>query len=289
MADKAVDKVTLSNGHDFWFAMYGDADALNSYILVHGAAGTHEDFEYLSPLLVRENFNAIAVDLPGSGLTPSRAAGGNKLTEDLVVEAMCDFVGILASRDPCRRFYFVGHSFGGWTLIQVAARGKFVSLVGLCLINSSGFRPHVAVRPFWFNHFLYQLLVLSSVTRFVMADVVHFVSIKFIGFSPNLTKKDAVSMFHRGATMDYKGMKDCAAFINNAKIPVLHASALNDKLLEKAIGDEICAVLKPDVKIEFDRGGHKIQKTKAPELAEAIVEWATSIMKSQPNEIRSRL
>ncbi|KAG9404626.1 hypothetical protein AC1031_004825 [Aphanomyces cochlioides] len=127
--------------------------------------------------------------------------------------------------------------------MKVAARGQFESLKGLCLINSSGFRPQNGVKPYWLNCSLYKMLVLSPVTRFFMAPFVHFVTIRIIGLSPKVTQSDAVSLFHRGATMDFDHVKECAMFIHNSKVPVLYASARDDKLVEKAISDEICQVL----------------------------------------------
>ncbi|CAK4140370.1 unnamed protein product [Aphanomyces euteiches] len=129
-AAKVLDKMTLSNGHNLWFAMYGAADALKTYILIHGSPGNHKGFKHLSPLLVH-NVNVISLDLPGSGLTSPAAAGGIKLTEERIVEATSDFVRTLASQNPRRQFILVGHSFGGATAMQVAARGQLESLKGL--------------------------------------------------------------------------------------------------------------------------------------------------------------
>ncbi|KAG9404625.1 hypothetical protein AC1031_004824 [Aphanomyces cochlioides] len=214
-----MDKLTLTNGHDLWFALYGSANALHTYVLIHGSPGSHDDFKELSPLLLSDDVNVIALDLPGSGLTRSEAAGG--------------------------------------------------------------FRPQAGLNPYWINYFLFQLLILSPITRFFMVPIVYFVMIKIIGLSPTLSKPQAVWMFHRAGTMDFPHVKECGISIKEQKIPVFHASARNDRLVEKAIGDEICALLQPAVRIEYDRGGHNIHRTRAPELGEAIAKWATTISASQ--------
>ncbi|KAF0737954.1 hypothetical protein Ae201684P_004588 [Aphanomyces euteiches] len=121
-----------------------------------------------------------------------------------------------------------------------------------------------------------------------MAPFVHFVTIKIIGLSPKVTQTDAVSLFHRGATMDFDHVKQCAIFIHNSKLPVLCASARDDKLVEKAISDEICQVLQPVVKIEYKKGGHDIQKTRAEELAQSITAWTKSFVmdEAQPDDAK---
>ncbi|KAH9068904.1 hypothetical protein Ae201684P_021063 [Aphanomyces euteiches] len=147
--------------------------------------------------------------------------------------------------------------------MQAAARGKYQSLVGLALLNSSGFQPHNVTRPYGPNYILY------------------FVSIYIIGLSPKLTRKDTTFMYQRGGTVDFPQVKTCAEYVRAAKLPVFHATAKNDLIVEKAISDEISAFLQPGVKIEYERGGHNIQRTRAAELAKAMTEWATSITKSQ--------
>ncbi|CAK4147443.1 unnamed protein product [Aphanomyces euteiches] len=158
-AAKVMDKVTLKNGYDVWFGLYGSADARYSYVFVHGGAGSHADFKELSPLLVRENFNVIALDLPGSGRTSRDAAGGDKLTEDSLIETGIEVIRIFEARNARWRCILVGHSFGGGTAMQAIARGKFHALIGLALLNSAGFRPHSFTRPYWLNSLLCQLLL----------------------------------------------------------------------------------------------------------------------------------
>ncbi|CAK4610276.1 hypothetical protein LEN26_010003 [Aphanomyces euteiches] len=264
---KVMEKVTLSNGYDVWYARYGAVDALHTYFLVHGGAGSHEDFNELSPLLVRDNFNVIAIDLPGSGLSDAEAAGGDRLTEETLIQTTMEVIRLLEAQNPRRRFIFVGHSFGGGTLMQAAARGKYQSLVGLALLNSSGFQPHNVTRPYGPKYVMCQLLFTSPVARFFLSYILYFVSIYIIGLSPKLTRKDT--------------LKTCAEYVRAAKLPVFHATAKNDLIVEKAISDEISAFLQPGVKIEYERGDHNIQRTRAAELAKAMTEWATSITKSQ--------
>ncbi|KAH9119952.1 hypothetical protein LEN26_011354 [Aphanomyces euteiches] len=289
MATKVFDKATLKSGDDIWFAMHGDPNALHSYIFVHGIGGSHDDFKEISPLLVRDNFNVIAFDLPGSGRTTVEAAGGDKLTEDRLVEVIVEAIDVFAARNTCRRFFLIGHSLGGGTAMQVAAKGRFPSILGLALINSSGFRPHVVTKPFWLNCFFYQLLILSPVTRFFTMYFVHFIAIFIMGFSPKMSKTEAALMFHRGATMNYDGVGECVVKIHNSKLPVFIASTRNDKFVEKAIRDETCAVLQPTVRIEYERGGHNIQKTRATELSQALVEWAIPIASSQEYPIKTTI
>ncbi|KAG9404621.1 hypothetical protein AC1031_004819 [Aphanomyces cochlioides] len=274
---KVMDKVSLKNGHDIWYGRYGAVDALSSYIMVHGGAGSHEDFQDLSPLLVHDDFNVIALDLPGNGRTSAEAAGGEKLTENRLIDTVIEVLRIFEARNSRWRFILVGHSFGGGTVMNVAARGNFDSLVGLALFSSCGFRPHKRTRPYWFNRFLCQLLVLSPFTRFFIMRILHVMAIYVVGLSPKVTLEESTYMYQRGGSIDFSGIKTCAESIYSSKLPVFQATARNDKVVEKAISDEITAVLKPAVKIEFDGGGHNIQRTRAAELAQAIVAWTACI------------
>ncbi|KAG9404622.1 hypothetical protein AC1031_004820 [Aphanomyces cochlioides] len=268
---KVMDKATLKNGYDVWFGLYGSADVCYSYVFVHGGAGSHEDFKDLSPLLVQDNFNVIALDLPGS----------DKLTENRLVDTIIEVIRIFEGRDSRWRFLLVGHSFGGGTAMHVVARGKFDSLIGLALFNSCGFRPHRIGRPYWLNYFLCQLLVVSPITRFIMMYILHFVAIHIVRLSPKLTMQKTTFMYQRGGSIDFPSNKTCAEFIHGSKLPVFHATARNDQIVEKAISDELSAVLKPNVKMEFDRGGHNIQRTRATELAQAMMEWTATTVLSQ--------
>ncbi|CAK4627539.1 hypothetical protein LEN26_013442 [Aphanomyces euteiches] len=273
---KTLEKVTLKNGEDVWFATYGYPNALDTFFLVHGAAGTHEDFKHFSPLLANEAYNVMAVDLPGHGLTSGDAAGGVDLTEARIVDAMIETVEILAAREPLRRFFLVGHSFGGATAMQIVARGQPSSIAGLALINTSGFRPHVIMRPYWVIVLLYKLLVASSFTRMLTSSLVRFLLVTH-GFSKTLTSAESAYTFHRTATMDFDAVKESASLIHEIKLPLFYANARNDRVVEKAIGDEVFAILQPPARLEYDSGGHNIQKTRAAELSAALHKWAAAV------------
>ncbi|CAK4630581.1 hypothetical protein LEN26_011350 [Aphanomyces euteiches] len=276
--NKTLDNMTLQNGFDVWFASYGSPHALNTFVLVHGGAGSHLDFQYLSPHLVQDNVNVVAVDLPGNGLTSANAAGGIDLTENRIVDALVELIDAMRKRDPQRRIFLVGHSLGGMTAMQVAAKPSMnEALAGLALLNSGGFRPHVGGRPYWLVRLLYRSLVVSSFVRVVMSFVVHFVLVYVMGFAASKTKDEAVFTFHRGGTLDFSRIKSSAQAISKSTLPTFLATALNDRIIEKEISDEVCAVLKPAVRIEYPSGGHNIQKTRATDLAAALVSWANSI------------
>ncbi|KAF0700619.1 hypothetical protein As57867_008762, partial [Aphanomyces stellatus] len=88
-AATTASEIILSNGHPIYYVTHGPPNASQTFFLIHGSAGSHRSFAQLAPLLVQDDFNVVAVDVPGHGSTSGDAAGGDlDLTDARVARAM---------------------------------------------------------------------------------------------------------------------------------------------------------------------------------------------------------
>jgi pimeloyl-ACP methyl ester carboxylesterase len=92
-------------------------------VLLHGIGSTKDDFTAVRPLL-EEHFEVFAADLPGHGSSPrlSGRATVSRLTD--AVEADLDALQV-------GRVHVLGNSLGGRIALELAARGRALSVVAI--------------------------------------------------------------------------------------------------------------------------------------------------------------
>ncbi|WP_117212821.1 alpha/beta fold hydrolase [Allorhizocola rhizosphaerae] len=117
-------------------------------VYVHGLGGSHINWNALAPLLQR-HFRAVAVDLPGFGLTP---AAGRKTSVAANARVLRRFLRIIV-KEPAM---LIGNSMGGFVSMTVAA-GEPELVDRLVLIDPTlplarGVRVDPAVRKQFFLH-----------------------------------------------------------------------------------------------------------------------------------------
>ncbi|OQR95254.1 adenosylmethionine-8-amino-7-oxononanoate aminotransferase [Achlya hypogyna] len=263
---------TLSNGEDLHYTTLGRDDAALTFVLLHGAPGSHKDFKHIAPLLVRDNINVLAFDLPGNGRTSVSAVGGpSALTADAIGNVVVEALDGLS----LPRAFLVGHSFGGHTALEAAARARRVD--GLALLNAAGLRPHQAIRPFAIMEHGARLLFRPGFIRDCVVRINHWAYINIYKFPRSARVDDLTFGFQRFGTSNWSRIAACAAQAQARGVPVFSSIALDDHLVEKEIGRELRDVLQPSVHKEYAHGGHNIQKTQAADIADALVAWSTSI------------
>lgn len=142
----------------------------DAVLLVHGWGGSVYSFAETIPAIAAAGYRAIAVDLPGHGLSEKPTEEWKYSTHSLVdtVLAVADAMGL-------RRFSLVGHSMGGTLGLEIAARGER-RLERLIVINPAGLGRIPVVTPL-------RLLSPSFVVRFL----------------PRLTTRRMISMILRVA------------------------------------------------------------------------------------------
>lgn len=118
------------------------ADLVNAPVVVcvHGWACSVYSFDFLLPLLAREGARAIAIDLPGHGLSdmPGDPA---QYTIDALVHSVLDTIDVLG----IARAVLVGHSMGGPIVAQLTVIAP-ERVSGLALLAPAGFGGEASVR-----------------------------------------------------------------------------------------------------------------------------------------------
>lgn len=110
-----------------------DGEPGGAIVFVHGAGGNHRHWSFQVPALGRQML-ALAVDLPGHGLSEGRAAGSIREYADFIYDFSQHVVG-----GP---FFLAGHSMGGAIAMDFALRFPD-KLAGLVLVGT-GARLRVA-------------------------------------------------------------------------------------------------------------------------------------------------
>lgn len=92
-------------------------------VLVHGLGSSWEIWEPVIPSLA-ERYDVVAVDLPGFGGSPAPDEAPSIATLTDGVEGLLDELGLGRAR-------VVGNSMGGWVALELARRGRAVSVVAI--------------------------------------------------------------------------------------------------------------------------------------------------------------
>jgi pimeloyl-ACP methyl ester carboxylesterase len=94
-------------------------------VLLHGLGHTWRGWKPMLPLLERR-FDVLAVDLPGFGNSPQLPPGTEPTPEALAdaVEAAMDAAGLGAA-------HIAGNSLGGWIALELARRGRALTVVAI--------------------------------------------------------------------------------------------------------------------------------------------------------------
>ncbi|KDO30265.1 hypothetical protein SPRG_19815 [Saprolegnia parasitica CBS 223.65] len=250
---------TLANGHPLHYFTHGPANAETTYVLFHGAPGSHKDFKYLAPLLAETNANVVAFDMPGNGFTPAAAAGGIPgLSADTVNAAAVEAMDGLRTG---RRRIVLGHSCGGHTAIQVAARAKHVD--GLVLLNSMGLRPHQGIRPFGVMNWMAKRLYAEGLARDLVAKANHWLFIEVYKFPRRTPLDDLTYALQRFGTANFDNTNVFAAELRAREFPIFAAWAVDDALVEKEVSRELSDALSANMQ--------------AADLVAALATWSEAL------------
>jgi pimeloyl-ACP methyl ester carboxylesterase len=93
--------------------------------LVHGIGHTWRGWKPMLPPLARD-FDVLAIDLPGFGKSPPLPQG-----VDPTPEALADAVEQAMDEAGFERAHVAGNSLGGWIALELARRGRALSVVAL--------------------------------------------------------------------------------------------------------------------------------------------------------------
>ena len=184
-----------------------------------------------------------------------------------------------ANSDPV---VLLGHSAGGHTVLEAALLRPDQTL-GVALISPVGIQPHRAVGNEWgYCNVIRPLAKLSvqppwrTLLGAVFAAVLRLSAL--LSAPQRMTADELLHTQQRTALYDFVRATANAEALAS---PVLHAYARDDPLIQPERASELLELLDRDVRrdgprLSWDVGGHYIQQTHAPELAEALEDWVLS-------------
>jgi pyruvate dehydrogenase E2 component (dihydrolipoamide acetyltransferase) len=238
---------------------YTEEGAGRVVLALHGLPGSHRDFRWLGSAL-GGRVRLIRPDLPGFGRTPLEVEPRLGVVERAsVVPRLLDALGV-------ERAHLVGHSMGGPVAVCAALLAPD-RVLSLTLLASPGLRPHRGLRRFPARSFSALLRVPLAARALSPAIALVY---RRAGFPASQTDAERINALHAVARVDFAAH---AARLRALSLPTAVAWADDDRLVEAEISEEIARVVPAGPRLHWLDGGHNIQKTRAVELAQALVGW----------------
>ncbi|KAJ0407218.1 hypothetical protein P43SY_007993 [Pythium insidiosum] len=256
-----------------------------TFVLLHGAPGTYNDYRYLIPSLQREAPDAriISLNQPGFGDATVEThrlvhIANTSASTHLTLQAL----QTLCAEEPSGGVFLVGHSFGGHAAMDIAAVGLDgrLKVDGIVLLASAGTRPHRVLRP-RASALAVQLLSSSArprVSQELLASLVKFVYTSVLGFKADFPASHYVAGVIRAGTTDFSRVKRSVELLHAAAMPTLSAWSADDEFMEDAVPTALAERLGSSRRLAFSSAGHNLQKTRAAILAAEIALWADAIL-----------
>lgn len=267
-------------------------------LALHGMPGDAGDFEQMSYSLAEYNVKFVMPDFPGFGR--SVIDPGDVYNIDYSPAGKVSMLNrILDKLELDRVDVLVSHSAGSFLGFRAAA--EIDRIISAAFLNFLGGKPHRYARPLkllqW-NAKLMKTPVMNPLYISMLPKV--YESIGFARYEPQPLQVAVQNV----ATAEYEKILDYVEIIKNKKMPTVFAWATTDKVVEidiplnimKHVGIRDSHIIKlcrenkikqledesagdhDQVKdwyfkaIQFDRGGHLLQKTQIPELTKHITD-----------------
>jgi pimeloyl-ACP methyl ester carboxylesterase len=254
-SDPPVRVALRASGAPFSWTEEGEGKTV---VAVHGLPGSVRDWRWLSSALPR-SVRFIRLDMPAFGGTPRETAPGAHLDQrGAFVNAALDALKV-------ERCVLLGHSMGGPVALSAAAHvpGRIATLG---LLSSVGLRPHKLLRALpapkaW-------AWAVDAPGLSLPARTILKAAFMWSGFPKQTTREEVAHTTRCLSVLDFPAQhRNTAAW----KGQTLSAWAEDDIFIEPAVFEEHAAALPAGPRLKWAEGGHNIQKTRAIELAEALV------------------
>lgn len=252
---KAPREIIDAGPYAFAFVDEGDGPCV---VAVHGLPGSVRDFRWMAPCLT-EHVRFVRLDMPGFGET-SVELGWTSPTAD------ADHVVRVMDHLDVDRAILVSHSYAA-TRVVAAAVEHPERVAGLALLSPIGFGPHRGLRNMP-SLDLVELGIRTPLLGWAILRVLGAISHKF-GF-PNATGTDIKRTIIGLNRLDWSRYEERVRQVTQ---PVLCAWAKDDELIESEISRQVADALSAE-RLVFESGGHNIQKSRAVEISEAVVDLA---------------
>jgi len=238
-----------------------DVGAGAPVLAVHGMPGTVRDFRYLGALL-EPHLRFIRLDLPGFGASPPRLPPTRAGYVEAIVRAL-DALGL-------ERAVLLSHSFGSGMVLSVAAEAP-TRVAGLALLAPTGLRPNRGMKRFPVPpRVLEGALATPGLGRVLGRRLEP--GFRAMGF--RCTEAEARRSITTVARWRFA---ETRAAVQALRCPVFGAWTDDDHAVEPAIVTELLDHLPPGPRLGFATGGHNLQKSRAAEIAEALIPWVNGL------------
>jgi pimeloyl-ACP methyl ester carboxylesterase len=237
---------------------YTDEGRGPTLLAIHGLPGSHRDYRWLATALA-ERVRLVRIDQPGFGKSsvPRPPTDWHELAT---------IIGDFATRVIRGPYAVLGHSFGAPLATHVAARDP--ACTGLALLAPVGLRPHSVLRRLpplrWVDRAVRAPLVGRPVLRLYRRALI------VGGFPRSIVHHEVARTI---AMIAHFRFADHRAALARVRGSVFGAWTEDDPFVETAVIREMLAVAPEGPRLGFPDGGHNLQKTRAVELADALVAW----------------
>ncbi|MEZ4470492.1 MAG: alpha/beta fold hydrolase [bacterium] len=239
-----------------------DVGAGPPVVALHGLPGSSRDFRWLGAA-VEADLRFIRLELPGFGETPRRRSVARGALVETVVRTL-DALGL-------DRAVLLAHSFSSGLVVSAAAEAP-TRVAGVALIAPAGVRPHRGRRAF-------------AIPPAVMAG-----TMATPGLGP-VVRRQVQGLFQKAgfrcspaevhqtiSILARWRFADTAAAARAVRCPVFAAWADDDAAIEPAVVEELLALVPTGPRLHFTEGGHNLQKSRATEIAEALIPWTRTVL-----------
>jgi len=236
---------------------YTDEGSGPVLICIHGIPGSKRDFRWLAPALV-PHLRVIRIDLPGFGNTPRALHPGPH------ANSMAEFIWQFLEGMHLTKVTILGHSLGGVIAARAATDNRVNALV---LLSSAGPFSHRGHYPKTYH--LIDPLTRYWATRWFII-ILGRQALKIAGFHSAFSDENIITGIQCAASIVFTKHAETIKTINK---PTMVAWARDDKMVEPCVSDALVNIAPNGPRLEFNEGGHNIQKTKAIEIGETLCPW----------------
>jgi len=256
-------------GHPFTYTDEGTGPIL---VAVHGLPGDGTDFRWLGTTL-EPHFRFIRVNLPGFG-------GSSPNVGSLKWPDPAQFVAEVLEVLELNQVTLLGHSYGS-VIANYASQLAADRVSRLVLLAPLGLRRHRGFDFFGSAGPVAKALRTPGLRALVIPMIRR--AFRNAGFRKPLEDEHLCRTMEAVATWSFPRYREISS---NLSVPVFGAYCEDDRLIEAEIMAEFLALCPPGPRLVFSTGGHNLQKTRAIELAEGLVNWLNkSGCTERPNPI----
>ncbi|CAJ0953489.1 unnamed protein product, partial [Mesorhabditis belari] len=227
---------------------------------IHGSPGSHNDFKYITYHLKNTGIRMISINMPGHGYTQNhKKISFHNDDRNAFIQAMIDHLNV--DRDVV----FVGHSRGSENALNICTLNQNRAK-GLLLINTSGFRRHKGIKPFFiirFASWIYNLKPLAPLARIIMHPILYHIYNRLVKLKTQSGKIAAVCV----QSMKTFALSDQRSYVKElntqSKFPILLAYSGKDFLIEEEIVREMLTEFEDSEELIIDDSQATDTETKA--------------------------